>query len=105
MEEVTEIELERAIGHQTNDLPHGVQVDRPAIGGEAHYLVFVAVVRKSEILGQRLIENSERMREVHAAVDRESVPSSRAPGCTGEVAEAVDRNDDRLIEGRDVKGR
>ena len=104
MAEIVEIELERAIGHQTNDLAHGVQIDRPAIGREAHHLVFVAVVRKAEILGQRLIEDAERMREVHAAVDRERAPSPHAPGCAGEVAEAVDRNDDRLIEGRHVKG-
>ena len=62
-------------------------------------------MRKAEILRQRLIEDAERMREIDAAVDGDLRPAADAPGGAGEIAEAIDRNDDRLIEGRDVKGR
>jgi hypothetical protein len=60
---------------------------------------------KAEVLGQRLIEDAERMREVHAAIDRERCAVSLAPGGAGEVTEAIDRDGDRALERRREKGR
>ena len=68
MDKVGKIELERPAGRQTNDLPHGVQVDRLAVRREPHDLVFVAVVRKTEVLSQTLVEDAERMGEVHTSL-------------------------------------
>ena len=60
---------------------------------------------KAKILRQRLIEDAERMRKIDAAIDADVAALPDAPGGAGEIAEAVDRDDDRLLEGRDVKGR
>ena len=76
-----------------------------AVRREPHHLVLVAIVGKAEILGQRLIEDAERMREIDAAVDTDVAALARSPGGAGEIAEAVDRDDHRLVERRDVKGR
>ena len=51
----------------------------PAVGREPHHLVLVAVMGKAEILGQRLIEDAERMRKIDAAIDADSVVPSPTP--------------------------
>ena len=45
------------------------------------------------------------MREVDAAVDGDRAALAQAPGGRGEIAEAVDRNRDRLVVGRHQEGR
>jgi len=42
---------------------------------------------------------------MHPPLDADLRPATDPPGGAGKVAETVDRNDDRLIEGRDVKRR
>src|SRR5262249_32420428 len=74
-----------------------------AVGGEPHNLVFIAVVRKAEILRQRLVENSQRMREVHAPVHRNRICATDAPGRAREIAETIDGYGCRLRERRNVK--
>src|SRR5271167_1511948 len=64
----TQIELEAPVWEQTYDIPERIDECRAAIGGEPHYLVLVAIVRKAEVLRDRLIEDTERMRKIHAAV-------------------------------------
>jgi hypothetical protein len=60
-------------------------------------------MRKAEILGHRLVEDAERLREVHATLDPDVAASSYAPRGAREVAETIDRDDHRLIEGRNVE--
>ena len=106
MAEVAQVELEGAVVLELHDLPHRVDEARLAVGREPHHLVLVAVVREAEILRQRLVEDAERMREVDAAVDREMRrPRPTPQRALREVAEAVDRDADRLVEGRDEEGR
>ena len=62
-------------------------------------------MRKAEVLRQRLVEDAERMREVDLVLDLDLRAAADAPGRAGEVAEAVHRDDDRLVERRDVEGR
>ena len=62
-------------------------------------------MRKAEILRQRLIEDAERMRKIHPSIDRDVCALARPPGRAGEIAEAIDRDDDRLFERRNMKGR
>ncbi len=59
---------------------------------------------KAEILRERLIEDAERMREIDAAIDPDGGALPDTPGGAGEIAKTVDRDDDRLLEGRDVEG-
>ena len=62
MPEIGEIERIAAIG-LSDDLAHGVHEGGLAVRRKPHDLVLVAVMRKAEILGERLIEDAERMRE------------------------------------------
>src|SRR6516165_3194105 len=63
-----QIEFEATSGEQAHNLAHGVDQPEMAIRREAHHLIFVAIMRKAEILRERLIENTERMRKIHAAI-------------------------------------
>src|SRR5437868_2433667 len=65
---------------------------RRAIRRKPHHFVFIAVMRKSEVLSDCLVEDAERMRKQHAFGDMKIRSSSHSPGCTREVAEAVDGN-------------
>src|SRR5262245_45274230 len=105
MAEEAQIERVRAIGPQTHDLPHGLHEDRPAIGRKPHDLVLVTIVRKSEKLCQRLIEDAKRMRKVDTPIDPNSRTISDAPSGTGKIAKSIDRNHDRPFKRRDMESR
>src|SRR2546426_7062927 len=105
MTKIIKIERESAILGQLDDLAHRWLACRRSVRREAHDLVFVAVIGKAEILGQGLVEDAERMREMDPPLDADLPPATHSPGGAGKVAEAVDRNDDRLVEGRHVKRR
>ena len=62
-------------------------------------------MRKAEILRERLIEDAERMREIDPAMSRDFASRRRPPGRAREIAESIDRNNGRLIEGADVECR
>ena len=61
-------------GVQAHDLAHGIHEGGPAVRREAHDLVLVAVMRKTEILRESLVKNAERMREKYSAVDGDALP-------------------------------
>ena len=58
---------------------HLVGEARLAVGRQAHHLVFVAVLRKAEKLGERGVEQPQRMREVDAARGRRADCRGRRP--------------------------
>src|SRR5262249_22767628 len=60
---------------------------------------------KAEELRDGLIENSERMRKIHATVGQDFGLHRDPPGCTREIAEAIDRDYRCLIEGADMESR
>src|SRR5438552_18252032 len=103
--EIIEIEREAAVLSQRDDLARRVPARRRAVGRQAHDLVFVTVIGKAEILGQGLVEDAERVREMHPALDADLRPATDPPGGAGKVAQTIDRNDNRLVEGRDVECR
>ena len=88
-----------------HDPAHLVQIPRLAVRREPHHLVFVAVMRKAEILRQRLVKDAERMRKIDPILHLDSGPATDAPRGAGEIAEAVHRHDHRLLERRDMKRR
>src|SRR6476661_4175173 len=61
-----------------------------AIWGEPHDLVLVAIVRKAQILGQRLVKYAKRMRKPYAPVHGNGRTLAPTPGCACEVAEPID---------------
>ena len=68
MAEEFQIELEATPGEQAHNLAHGVDQQGTAVRRKPHHLVLIAIMRKAEILRERLIENTERMRKIHAAM-------------------------------------
>src|SRR6202043_2104273 len=52
---------------------------RLAISAEAHHLVFVAVLGKSQKLGKRRVEQAQRVRELRRAHDLELIALADAP--------------------------
>ncbi len=103
--EKAQVEGEGAVVVQLHDLTHGIELARLAIRGEAHHLVFVAIVREADELRHRLVEHAERVREVDAAIDGEFAALTQSPGGGGEIDDAVDRHRHRLVVGRHQKGR
>ena len=79
MAEEFQIELEAAVWKQAHNLPHGVQKRGAAVRRKSHHLVLVAIMRKAEILRERLIEDAERMREIYSAVGRDFAAICRTP--------------------------
>src|SRR5262249_33233596 len=100
-----EVELEAAAIRQFDDLAHLAETSGRPIGRQAHDLVFVAVMRKSQVLRQRLVKDAERMREMDPALDPGVAATPDAPGGAGEVAKPVDRDDRGFLERRQMKGR
>src|SRR5215470_16897541 len=88
-----------------HDLAHLLQESWLAVGCQSHDLVFIAVMRKPEPLGERRIKNAERVREVNAVINLNAAVPSHAPGDAGEITEAVHRNDYRFGKRRNKKGR
>src|SRR5438876_11761210 len=75
------------------------------IGRQAHDLVLVAVMRKTEVLRQRLIEDAERMCEIHLSFDGHRAPATQPPGRACEVTEAVHRDGGGFVERRNERCR
>ena len=67
--EVGEVQFEAAVANEFHDAAHLRQEAWRSVGRQPHHFVFVAVMRKAEILRDRLIENAERMREQRPALD------------------------------------
>ena len=105
MAEIRKIELKAPVRLKPHDLAHGIQERRLAVRREPHDFVLVAIMRKAQILRERLIEDAKRMRKKHASIDGDVGAPADPPGSAGEIAEAIDRDNDRLIEWRNVKGR
>ena len=105
MPEIIQVQPERSVGQEMNKLAHVLEVRRLAVWSEPHHLVFVAVVRKSEILRKRLVEHPERVRKIDPLRDRKIGTGSETPSRAGKISKAVDRYSDRLLERRHVEGR
>ena len=99
-----EVETIAAAGQELDDPAHGGHLGRLAVGGEAHDLVLIAIVGKAQELRHRLVEEAERVGKEDAAADVDPGAAAGAPHGAGEVAEAVDREHGRALEGGDVEG-
>ena len=80
-----------------------IEVGRLTVGAEAHHLVFVAKFPEAEVLGDRGVVHSQRMRERHRAVHLHAVALAGGPHGAGEVTQAVGGEQRRLLERRDKK--
>src|SRR5713101_1946971 len=90
MIEVGQIQLEPALWQQTYNLVHGVQVYRFSIGREPHDFVLVTVIGKSQVLSDRLVKGTKRMRKIHTPIHRQAIASTYSPSCAREISETID---------------
>src|SRR6267143_1309106 len=74
---------------------------RPPIGRQPHYLSFIAIMRKTEELRRRRVDNPERVRIFNLAQYFDRVPFSNRPHRRNEIAKAVEREQRRTFEWRD----
>ena len=58
-------------------------------------------MRKAEILRERLVKDAKRVRKKDPPLDLDIVALPDAPGAARKIAEAVDRDDGRLLKRRD----
>ena len=76
---------------------------RVPVGGEAHQLVLAGVDPEAEVVGERRVEQADRVREAQLAQDLDAVAPAVADRRGRPLADAVDRQDRRLLEGRGVE--
>src|SRR5262245_16267523 len=105
MAEKIKVQPEGPIRQKAYQLAHVPEVGRFAVWSESHHLVFVAVVRETEILRERLVEYPERVRKIDPSCDRKIRPCSKTPGRAGKISKAIDRYSDGLLEWRHVERR
>src|SRR4051794_7931446 len=98
-----QIKSERPIRSQMDNLAHGVKESRFAVGRQPHQFVLIAVVGKSKILRQSLIEDAKRMREMHPRVNSQARLMPHSPCSAREVTEPIDGHNCGFVEWRDVK--
>ena len=103
MAEIFQVERKAAVIEQRNELFHFLSAGWIAVGGKPHQLVFVAIMGKAEILGHGLVEDAERMRKQHAAVERQVSSAADTPRRAGKIAEAIDRDDNSFAERRGIE--
>src|SRR3954471_18319349 len=75
--EIAEVEAERAILFEIDDLVENrLRESRLSVRREPHHLVFAGVHTEAEVVGERAVQQSERMREVYLAQQLDGVPSA-----------------------------
>ena len=87
-----EIQIERvaAVRQKSHDATHLVHESGRAIRRKTHNFVFVPIVRKAKVLREALVEDSQRVGEIHLSFNLQGPIVTDGPGTAGKVAEAVD---------------
>src|SRR5438132_4983826 len=67
---------------------------------QPHHLSFIAIMRETEKLRRRRVDNPERVRIFNLAQDLDRVPFSDSPHRRNEIAKAVERKQRRAFEWR-----
>ena len=97
--EVLHVEPEAAVGLEVDQvLRDQVVVDGPAVGREAHQLVFAAVDLEAAVVGERGIEQPERVRKLQLLRQLDLVAAPDAQRRRAPLADAVERQDGRFVE-------
>ena len=96
------VQPERAVGLEVDQVVEDqLGVLRLAVGREPHHLVFAGVDLEAGVVGEGRIEQPERMREVQSpCASRDRLPRPNADRRGRPLADAVHREDHRLVERR-----
>ena len=77
-----------------------VGVLRLAVGRQAHQLVLARVDREAAEVGEGRVEQAQRVRKAQLVRERDAVAAADAEAGRGPFADAVEREDGRLVERR-----
>src|SRR4029077_62625 len=88
MGKVFEVELE-SLRCWSDDPPESVKKRRLSVGGKPHDLVFVSVIRKSQVHGHCTVQKSERMRKIDAFQLAPLQSTGVCKQCAGKVPHAI----------------
>src|SRR5215475_6901317 len=98
-----QIEARLSVLPEQHDLAEFVLELRLAVRSEPHHLVLVAVFPKAQVLRDRRVEETERVREGDRSGNRQFLVTAYAPHRAGEISQSVDRQQRRLVETGDEK--
>jgi hypothetical protein len=85
-------------------LQDGVAVNRASVGREAHELVLAAVDLETAVIGERGVEEPERMGEADLASELQMVAVADTPGGRGPFPDAIEGEDGGTVEGAGKEG-
>ena len=92
------------VAFDAHHITHLLGEARLPVGREAHHLVFVAILRKTEQLRECRIKLSERMWKLNRSEDLNMIITAHAPHNATEIAKSVDRQYGGLLERGGEKG-
>ncbi|MPN56847.1 hypothetical protein SDC9_204540 [bioreactor metagenome] len=73
-------------------------IDRPAIRGQTHQLVFAAVHFEPAVIGERGVEQAQGMRELELLQQRKPRSLAVTDRCRAPFAHSIDRENRRRCE-------
>src|SRR5580704_2752940 len=89
---------------ESHNVAKHVERFRLAIRRQAHHLIFVAIFQESEILRDRAVVKTKRMRECDRAVDLHARTGAATPHRAREIAKPIRGQQCRLLKWGDEKG-
>ena len=105
MEKVLEVEFKPAFGFYADQPTQSIQIIRFPVSRQAHHLVLVTIVEKSQVLGQRQIEEPERMGKRHAIENLDPISFAAPDHRADKISEPVHRDHGAGLERRHQKRR
>ena len=81
-----------------------VNIRRLSVWSESHQLVFTGIDSEAGVVGERRIEQAQGMGELKLVRQLDSIASARSPTRGGPLADAGEREDRGLLEGRGQEG-
>lgn len=100
MTKVIELQTKLPALLSANDFAKLVDKSRLSIRRESHHLAFIAVMRKSEKLRRRCVNDARRVRVLNLAQHLDRVPFTHGPHRRNEVAKTVNRQQRRALKRR-----
>src|SRR5262249_9302168 len=98
MPEVREVQLEATARQQSYELPEVGDGIGPAGRRQAHHLEFVSVLRESQVLGDREVQEAKRVGEERPSDHLETRSAAGGPRRADEIAETIQCADRSLVK-------
>jgi len=101
---IGQIEFKPTVWLQIHQLAHGIHVVWCTIGCQAHDLILAGIHFEAQVVGERGVEEPERMRKMNLAQHLERIAVTDADRGGGPFADPIHGEDHRLLERRGEEG-